>query len=113
MKKYKTSSDGGCFLLGNETFTMNIPNGYGDGENIVYVFKDYDEYLGFLDKKYPTMKRDAFEWQGTISGTFYLYDYDCISKHEDESVLARLEGRYALYLRSAWHERPTLCLVKR
>ena len=114
MKKYYTDSDGGCFLFGNNDFSINLPNGYGDCKNTVLVFDSQDEFYSFLEEKYG--KRNPydvnFRWKTSIKGCFNLYGYDC-SDMKNKDIKAKFDGKYGVYLRSSDYERPTLAIVKR
>ena len=114
MKKYYTDSDGGCFLFGNEDFSFNLPNGYGDCRNTVLVFDSHDEFYLFLEEKYG--KRDpydvGFRWKTSMKGCFNLYNYDC-SNMSPKDIKVQFDGRYSLYLRSNEYGKPILAIVSR
>lgn len=88
---FKTHSDVGSLLVGNESFQVLIPNGMGDGTTRVAVFKKDDETshglieLMFDNKHGPT-----------LSGKFNIYSYDC-DKPEVDEPCETLEGRYLTY----------------
>lgn len=113
MKKYHTDSDGGSFLFGNKDFSFLISNNYGDCENTVLVFKTDEEFKEYCVKKYGTEGwHRAFKWQTTLAGKFNLYSYDC-SRLDDEDIVAKFDGKYSVYLRSADYEYPVLAIVRR
>ena len=80
-RQFKTSSDAGSVKIGNETFSVLIPNGRGDGITRVAVVEDEPEFNS-LDMKFFT----------SVSGEFSIYDYDC-----GDRVVMTLDGRYFVY----------------
>lgn len=95
MKKY--SCDGGTIMIGTKDCRICLPNGYGDGDFSVNVFKTQEQKEEF-HKKY-----NKFEWVGTIEGTeINIYSYDCLTQEEVEdvksNVLYTLSGRYGIYI---------------
>lgn len=111
MKKYYTDSDGGCFLFGNEDFSFNLPNGYGDCQNTVIVFDSFDEFYSFVREKYGNRYiGDVFRWKTSLKGRFNLYKYDC-SNMSPKDIKVKFDGEYSLYLRSNEYERPILAIV--
>lgn len=95
MKQFTTGSDAGSVKVGNENFTVLIPNGYGDGLTNVYVLEENEDICDFTKKaKYFT----------AVEGTFNLYDDDCI---KDATVLITLTGWY-----SAWYYNGEVWLKK-
>lgn len=79
-----TSSDAGGVKIGNESFRVIVPNGYGDtDENIVAIIKESDAF-----------NNSAFEFWSTIEGeNINIYDYDC----GDTVVMKLPKGRYGIY----------------
>lgn len=86
MKQFTTSSDAGSVKVGNENFTVLIPNGYGDGLTNVYVLEENENICDF------TKEANYFT---RIEGTFNIYDDDC---WKDPTALITLKGGY-----SAWY----------
>lgn len=76
---FTTYSDVASLKVGNEGFTINIPNQYGDGENNVYIFDNMVEL-------------SCVDFLTTIEGTFNIYGYDC-----GKEVAITLHGKYAIY----------------
>lgn len=80
-QQFKTDSDAGSVKIGNETFSVLIPNGRGDGITRVAVVEDEPEFNS-LDMDFFT----------SVSGKFGIYDYDC-----GDRVSMTLDGRYSVY----------------
>ena len=82
--------DGGSIMIGNESFRVQIPNGYGDGYFPVKV----------IDKELSGETR-GFQFCGSVQGTdINIYGYDCLHNKQEleENVLKKLEpGRYGIY----------------
>ena len=81
----KTISDAGGLKIGSKdkTFSILIPNGYGDGIT----------RYGVLDEKDVTMDiGTAMQYFTIIEGAFSIYDYDCGNTIEEYA-----EGRYQIY----------------
>lgn len=92
MKKFRTSSDIGGVLVGTKDFGVALENGYGDGTTRVYIYDCEDEF-----------RKDAYggwSFNKSLTGTFNIYCDDC-SDRRDEDIIATLNGRYAVYYRSA------------
>mgnify|MGYP000448732176 CR=1 FL=1 len=88
---FKTYSDVGSLLVGNESFQVLIPNGMGDGTTRVAVFKkDDDVPCGLID-----LMMDS-KHGPTLRGKFNIYSYDC-DKPEVDEPCKTLEGRYLVY----------------
>lgn len=88
---FKTYSDVGSLLVGNESFQVLIPNGMGDGTTRVAVFKKGDDVFGGLIDLMMDRKHGP-----TLSGKFNIYSYDC-DKPEVDEPCKTLEGRYLTY----------------
>lgn len=73
-----TLSDAGSVKIGNNDFSVLIPNGYGDGQTEVFI----------------TTKRVhvPLRFWTTVSGKFKIYDYDC----GDDSRYT-LDGDYSIF----------------
>ena len=85
MAKYTTISDCGGVKIGNEHFSVIVPNGYGDGETNVYVFIG-----GSLTKDDPA------HYFGAIKGDdIKIYGSDCSDDPDD--VVATISGSYWVY----------------
>lgn len=84
---FKTFSDQGGVLVGNESFQTLIRNGYGDGvtRNAVLPLKNIADF----DKWDKLMNNTGI----TLEGKFNIYTDDCQTK-DVEKVL---NGRYAVY----------------
>lgn len=88
---FKTYSDVGSLLVGNENFQVLIPNGIGDGTTRVAVFKKEDDVFGGLIE----LMMDG-QHGPTLSGKFNIYSYDCDNPAVDEPC-KKLDGRYFTY----------------
>ena len=82
MKKYKTMSDMGSVLIGNDKFQVAIPNGVGDGMTKLLIFEEGE--FNAYNKKFFT------SFQGK---NIKVYAYDC----EPTDVVALISGRYGAY----------------
>lgn len=80
-KCFKTMSDVGGVMVGNDDFSIIVPNGYGDGTTRVAVFDKGEFYVDNL-----------MQFFTSISGKFAIYGYDCDGAPETE-----LDGRYGIY----------------
>lgn len=80
---FYTFSDAGGVLVGNEDFSVVVPNGRGDGRTKVFIGKEIPDGLDFF---------------GCVKGTFNIYNYDCLSEEDlDKNIECKLEGRYGVY----------------
>lgn len=95
---FKTASDVGSLLVGNEEFQVLIPNGYGDGTTRVAVFNKADsdfDVASDYDVAYGIMP-DMMDSGPYLHGKFNIYPYDCSDPTVDEPCKT-LEGRYFTY----------------
>ena len=77
----RTISDAGGLKIGNESFSINVPNGNGDGEL----------YYTVVEK--GCFNHDMLDFWTAVSGNeINIYDYDCGS-----DVIETLSGRYGVY----------------
>jgi len=83
-KRIYTDSDAGSVKIGNETMTINIPNGYGDGQTDVFI----------VEKKKGDNVRIPYDFLTTVKGTFNIYEYDC---GNGEDAVVTISGEYAIY----------------
>lgn len=96
MVEYRTSSDIGAVLIGNEDWTFAVPNGIGDGENIVRVYSSDAEFMND-----PWSK--GMKFISSAQGTFGIFGYDCdyheLLRHEMsiKDAVCVLKGRYGVY----------------
>ena len=88
---FKTYSDVGGLLVGNEYFQVLIPNGIGDGTTRVAIFRKDDKVSSGLIE----LMMDR-EHGPTFNGKFNIYSYDCDNPEKDEPCKT-LEGRYFTY----------------
>ena len=89
---FKTASDVGSLLAGNEEFQVLIPNGYGDGITRVAVFNKADsDYSDTYRIMCDMMKNGPI-----LHGKFNIYPHDCSNPTVDEPCKT-LEGRYFTY----------------
>lgn len=100
MKHFKTGSDIGCVLIGNEDWTFAVPNVGGDGETDVFIVEkeDIKYYNGQQYILYDGV-RHYLNYISSAHGRFGIYDYDC--DYSDKEKLKQpteiLEGRYYIY----------------
>lgn len=89
MEKYYTEADAGSVRIGNENFTVLIPNGWGDCRTSVTILDKNEKVV--KDTKFFT----SFEGQN-----IKIYKYDCGG---DEYVTI-LSGRFGAYIgnKSIW-----------
>lgn len=80
---FTTLSDVGGVKVGNNDNYFIIPNGKGDGDTIVAIFNNTDDF-----NEYMFTNRSAI----SISGHHCIYEYDC-----GDSVKAKLDGDYFAY----------------
>lgn len=95
MKKVRFyNCDGGCLLIGNGSFRLNVPNGYGDGKHRVVVTDDEREV-----KQAEGQSWQKARWFGRIEGdAINVYDYDCYGANElFENVLFTVRGAFNIY----------------
>lgn len=95
---FKTASDVGSLLVGNEEFQVLIPNGYGDGTTRVAVFNKTDSDFD-VNSDYDVAFRimpDMMDSGPCLYGEFNIYPYDCCNPTVDEPCKT-LEGRYWTY----------------
>ena len=102
MKKYKAHCDGGCLQIGNDTFNLKIPNGYGDCGFPVLICTE-KEFVQDI----PNSRN--FRWMGCAEGEFNIYAYDC----DKDEILDTVKGRYGIYLLTDPCDFPTFALVKK
>ncbi len=77
----QTISDIGGLKIGNDSFSINIPNGYGDG----------DMYYTVLGK--GCFNHDMLDYFTSVRGTeINIYDYDC-----GDEILETISGRFGIY----------------
>lgn len=81
--QFKTHSDTGSVRIGNNTFSLLIPNGYGDGITRVAIFDKAEFALDHL-MSYCT----RFSTSGA-----HVYDYDC----DGGQPIRTISGNYAVY----------------
>lgn len=78
-----TTSDAGGLKIGNETFSVNVPNGYGDGEMMFTVVEK------------GCFNNNMLDYWTTVSGEkIQIYDYDCGS---ESNVIDTVSGRFGIY----------------
>lgn len=83
VRQFKVISDAGAVRIGNDTFSVLIPNGYGDGVTRVAFFEKSEFVLEHLMTYYTSI---------STSGA-YIYDYDC----SGGNPVKTLAGNYAVY----------------
>lgn len=85
LHRHDTISDAGSVKVGNDSFSVLIPTGDGDGESAycVYTQQELDaDKISTADLNYFTL----------LSGQFSVYDYDC-----GDTVSDTLEGRFNVF----------------
>lgn len=90
-KRKYASSDAGSLKVGNDDFTILIPNGHGDGATR-YAILNEDEYYGH-----------RFRYFTQLQGKFNIYSSDC-----GDEIAETIEGVFGIYI----HE-GMIALVKR
>ena len=81
MKKHIYSCKSGALMVGNDDFTVHLPNGYGGGEFTVTV----------SDRKPKDIRHQFLVCD--IDGKFNVYARDC----DKDEVLCELDGTYGVY----------------
>lgn len=85
LHRHDTISDAGSVKVGNDSFSVLISTGDGDGESAycVYTQQELDaDKINTADLNYFTL----------LSGKFSVYDYDC-----GDTVSDTLEGRFNVF----------------
>lgn len=105
---FETNSDIGGVAVGNDSFCVNLPNGYGDGTTNVYVFNT---------KRIPQEIEEFLKFNICFGGKFNIYEDDIsVCDKEKSKVLCTLEGYYGSYYprNEMWWERvePVVVLEK-
>lgn len=86
-RQFKTEADAGSVKVGNENFSVLIPNGYGDGFTRVAIFSK-EEFLAECYMNFLTL----------ISGTnISIYSYDC-----GDEVCKVINGVFAVYAKDGF-----------
>lgn len=81
MKKYYTESDAGSVRIGNDHFTILIPNGYGDCTTTVHLLEQNEE-------------QPEAEFFTSFSGeNIKIYEYDC----GGDAAVVTISGRFGAY----------------
>lgn len=96
-KRFTTVSDIGGLRVGNADFSINIPNGMGDGETRVAF---YDSHIPQKDIKCDDYFGEGLRYFTCLKGTFNIYGYDC--SKGDEDYLATFTGRFGIYYCSGY-----------
>ena len=79
----KTYSDAGGLKIGNDDFSITVPNGYGDG----------DMRYAVVDK--GCLNHNMLEFWTSIQGhKINIYEYDCGT---EEDVIETLNGRFGVF----------------
>ena len=91
---FKTASDVGSLLVGNEEFQVLIPNGYGDGITRVAIFNKGDSDFSVASRIMCDMM--ASHRGPYFHGKFNIYPYDCCDPTIAEPCKT-LEGKYFTY----------------
>lgn len=90
--------DGGCIMLGNNSFRAKLPNGEGDGQFKIYICETNEEFEATKDD----LKINQFDLDliSVIDGdSINIYGYDCHHTQADidKSILVTIRGRYRVY----------------
>lgn len=91
---FKTASDVGSLLVGNEEFQVLIPNGYGDGTTRVAVFNKSDSDHSIASRIMSDMM-DSHRGP-YLHGKFNIYPYDCCNPTVDKPCRT-IKGNYFTY----------------
>ena len=83
--KKVTCSDRGGLKIGNDTFSICVSNGYGDGVFKTAIFLKGNPYINAVDH--------MMNYQVAVDGKFNIYDCDC----RNDVALVELEGSYIVY----------------
>ncbi len=78
---YRTASDAGSVKIGNDKFSILIPNGYGDGMTDVCIVYTKDNPFS-----------NVLKFLTSVEGTIFIYSYDC-----GDAVETTLIGRFGIY----------------
>lgn len=79
-----TMSDVGCVRVGNDDFSVLIPNGYGDGTTRVAVFENGNDFTA----------EDIMRFTGiSVTGKCNIFYYDC----GGDTVAREINGNYLVY----------------
>lgn len=105
MKHFKTDSDIGCVLIGNEEWTWAVPNIGGDGETDVFISEKEDikfKKENYNNRNYIVDENKCKHWIdyiSTVQGKVGIYNYDCAFSDKEalKNPIEILEGRYAVY----------------
>lgn len=79
-KVFKTMSDIGGVKIGNDKFTVIIPNGYGDGDTRIAIVNRGE------------INDNMFNFFTFIEGDINIYSYDC-----GDDVVRTISGKYGVY----------------
>lgn len=85
---FEVISDAGSVKIGNEAFTILIPNHYGDGSTTVGIFNNSDDF----DDRFMS-------YVTSVSGKFFIFSYDCGNNAETK---AALDGEYSIFSESGF-----------
>ncbi len=91
---FKTASDVGSLLVGNEEFQALIPNGYGDGITRVAIFNKGDSDYSVASRIMCDMM--ASHRGPYLHGKFNIYPYDCCNPTVDKPCRT-IKGNYFTY----------------
>lgn len=80
-KSRKTMSDAGALKIGNESFSVLVNNGFGDGVTRYAILDKNEFYAG-----------DLMNYFTIIKGKVNIYSYDC-----GDDVAEEIEGCYQIY----------------
>ena len=82
-RRCDTISDAGAVKIANDSFSVLIPTGAGDGDSAFCIYNDGE--IDTAPLTYFTL----------ISGKFNIYDYDCGS-----TIAETVEGSFQVYYSS-------------
>lgn len=82
-RQFKTCSDAGSVRIGNDSLSILIPNGYGDGITRVAIFDKAEFVLDNLMCYYTSIS----------TSSAHVYDYDC----DGGQPIRTISGNYAVY----------------
>lgn len=92
MRRIEVEADAGSVKIGSldGSFSICIPNGYGDGgHEVIFVKRE-----SFYERKF---NHEMTYFLGSIEGKFQIYPYDCNQNEPAIDIKYTFEGRYSIY----------------
>lgn len=82
--RVRTTSDAGSVKIGNDSFSILVPNGSGDGETTIIITEHQRAF-----------NSDLLQFFTSVEGTIDIYNYDCGGCGGE--VIKTIEGRYGIF----------------